>query len=251
MTVTPSPPPFLLHGGRLCLDFVNTVGNHRAGSPREYLTRYGLLLDWAEQTGALGGAAAAALRVEAAGRPAEAEAALTEAIALREALYRVFGAAIEGRPAAGEDLALLNLHLGRALGRQRLRPSVGGAPYALGWCDERSFDAPLGPVVKSAAELLAGGELGRVRECDASAWNECGWLFVDESHRRVRRWCSMADCGNQAKGRRRYAREKAKGGAATTKGATTKGAAAKGATAKGAATKGAATKGAAAKAGAG
>jgi predicted RNA-binding Zn ribbon-like protein len=209
VSVLPTPPPFELRGGRLCLDFINTVGNHRASAPREYLTSYGHLLAWAEQTGALGPAAVAALRGEAAARPAEAEVALAEALALREALYRTFRAAIGGRAAAGEDVALLNLHLGRAWGRRRLRPSAVGGRYELASADERSFDAPLGPVVTSAAELLSGDELGRVRECDASAWNECGWLFVDESHRRVRRWCSMSDCGNQAKGRRRYAREKA------------------------------------------
>jgi predicted RNA-binding Zn ribbon-like protein len=209
MPLSPPPPPFELRGGRLCLDFVNTVGNHRATSPREHLTSYAIMLAWAEQAGALGEATAAALRLEAAGRPADAAVALAEAIALREAMYRVFVAAITGRPAAGEDLALLNLHLGRALGRQRLRPDAGGGPYALGWCDERSLDAPLAPVVKSAAELLTSGELARVRECDASEWNGCGWLFVDESHRRVRRWCSMEDCGNDAKARRRYERARA------------------------------------------
>jgi predicted RNA-binding Zn ribbon-like protein len=209
MSLSPPPPPFELRGGRLCLDFVNTVGNHRANAPREHLASYAIVLAWAEQAGALGEASAAALRLEAAGRPADAAAALAEAIALREAMYRVFVAAIAGRPAAGEDLALLNLHLGRALGRRRLRPGAGGGPYAFGWCDERSLDAPLAPVVQSAAELLTGDELGRVRECDASEWNACGWLFVDESHRRVRRWCSMEDCGNEAKARRRYERARA------------------------------------------
>ncbi|HEU4409909.1 MAG TPA: ABATE domain-containing protein [Polyangiaceae bacterium] len=213
MTTLPPPPPFELRGGRLCLDFVNTVGNHRAGEPREYLTSYGLLVAWAEQAGALDAETAAELRVEAARRPDDASCALAEALALREALYRIFRSAIGGRPSAGEDLALLNLHLGRALGRQRLRPGGEGGCYRLVWCDDRALDAPLGPVVKSAAELLTGGELGRVRECDASAWNACGWLFVDESHRRIRRWCSMSDCGNQAKGRRRYAREKGAKGA--------------------------------------
>lgn len=208
MTGMPPPPPFELRGGQLCLDFVNTVGNHRAGEPCEYLRDYATLLAWAEQAGAIDLGAAAALRVEAALRPDEAGCALAEAIALREAIYRIFLAVIEGRAAAGEDLALLNLHLGRALGRQRLRPGGGGG-YELAWCDGRSFDAPLGPVVKSAAELLTGDKLARVRECDASAWNACGWLFVDESHRRIRRWCSMSDCGNEAKGRRRYARAKA------------------------------------------
>ena len=30
----------------------------------------------------------------------------------------------------------------------------------------------------------------------------CGWLFIDSSRGRRRRWCSMKTCGNQAKAAR-------------------------------------------------
>jgi len=30
----------------------------------------------------------------------------------------------------------------------------------------------------------------------------CGWLFVDTSKNRRRRWCDINDCGNRAKQRR-------------------------------------------------
>ena len=47
----------------------------------------------------------------------------------------------------------------------------------------------------------------RVRMCEAP--DGCGWLFYDETRNGTRRWCSMKDCGNRAKARRHYARNKA------------------------------------------
>jgi predicted RNA-binding Zn ribbon-like protein len=32
----------------------------------------------------------------------------------------------------------------------------------------------------------------------------CGWLFLDESRGKRRRWCDMKDCGNREKARRYY-----------------------------------------------
>ena len=40
-------------------------------------------------------------------------------------------------------------------------------------------------------------ELARLHQCDG-----CCWLFLDHSRGAGRRWCSMADCGTEAKKRR-------------------------------------------------
>ena len=61
------------------------------------------------------------------------------------------------------------------------------------------------PIAHEAAELLTANELGRVRECPGP---NCGWLFLDMSKNRSRRWCSMEVCGNAAKARRHYQRQK-------------------------------------------
>jgi predicted RNA-binding Zn ribbon-like protein len=47
-------------------------------------------------------------------------------------------------------------------------------------------------------------KLDRVRSCQGDT---CGWLFLDMSKNRSRRWCSMSDCGNTAKARRYYHRK--------------------------------------------
>ena len=68
-----------------------------------------------------------------------------------------------------------------------------------------SLDWPLWPVVWSAVELLTADALRRVLEC---ANDPCGWLFVDLSRNRSRRWCDMRDCANKVKARRHHARTK-------------------------------------------
>jgi predicted RNA-binding Zn ribbon-like protein len=62
-----------------------------------------------------------------------------------------------------------------------------------------------------AADLLASpDDLARVRVCAGSEAGGCGWLFLDRTKARTRRWCSMQDCGNRAKARRYYAKVKSR-----------------------------------------
>ena len=64
----------------------------------------------------------------------------------------------------------------------------------------------LWPVVWSAANLLTSRILERVGQCADD--RGCGWLFMDLSRNRSRRWCDMKDCGNRDKVRRYYARKR-------------------------------------------
>lgn len=215
MTASVTQPPFQfdLSGGRLCLDFANTVGGMRGVTPRERLAGYPDLVEFARQAGAVDDARARRLLAEARRRPAEAERAFAEAVALREALYRIFLARAERRPPAGEDLERLSTALGAALAHRRLERRGDG--FALAWeADAGALDAPLWPVVLSAADVLtSGAEADRVRVCGLFETHECSWLFVDETRAGTRRWCSMQDCGNKAKARRhhRRAREQREG----------------------------------------
>jgi predicted RNA-binding Zn ribbon-like protein len=61
----------------------------------------------------------------------------------------------------------------------------------------------LGVVALEVVEFLTSGQIDRVRAC---ANPRCGWMFVDTSRNRARRWCEMATCGNRAKARAHYAR---------------------------------------------
>ena len=58
-------------------------------------------------------------------------------------------------------------------------------------------------VVVGAFELLADAPNGRLKQCPG---DRCGWLFLDTTKRGNRRWCSMAECGQDAKSAGRRAR---------------------------------------------
>jgi predicted RNA-binding Zn ribbon-like protein len=210
VTSTPSPA-FDLSGGRLCLDFTNTVSGMRDVAPRERLHGYADLLAFARAAGAIDEPLARRLLAEARRRPGDADAAFRDAISVREALYRIFVARANGAEPSRPDLELLSAALARALSHRRL--ARRGAAFALAWEDAPgALDAPLWPIVESAAALLTSdAELERVRVCGLFESRECSWLFIDSTRARTRRWCSMKDCGNVAKARRHHARAKESG----------------------------------------
>jgi predicted RNA-binding Zn ribbon-like protein len=142
---------------------------------------------------------------KAARRPVDAIAVLERAIALREAIYRIFSAISHERPPQAADLATFNAELSGALVQSRIVSTAEG--FTWDWADaEEALDCMLWPVVHDAAGLLTSEELDRVGRC---ADDRCGWLFLDTSRNRSRRWCSMEDCGNRAKARRHYKRKRA------------------------------------------
>ena len=187
-----------LVGTALCLDFANTTEGRTSDGFREYLASYADLVAWSRHANILTEHTAQHLLHEAARRPAEAAMVLDRAIALREAIYRVFFAVAQEHPPALADLDILNAALADALSHLRVVPLANGFGWT--WADDAdALDQMLWPVARSAADLLTEGELRRVREC---AGDTCGWLFVDTSKNRSRRWCDMQDCGNVAKVRR-------------------------------------------------
>lgn len=198
---------FELVGGRLCLDFVNTLnGSRETGETEEKLDAYGDLVAWGRQAGVVTEREARALLKESERDAGRAARALNRARELREAIYRIFyAAAHEGRPPAKGDLAVLNAALSGALAQQRLVRTTEGFSWEWAAGDDQ-LERVVWPVALSAAELLTSGELGRTRVCEA---DDCAWLFMDMSKNRSRRWCDMKYCGNRAKSRRHYERRRA------------------------------------------
>ena len=192
-------------GGDLCLDYVNTVDWHSSDHPVEYLREYEDFVQWAHYGGLLTREQATHLRAVAAAAPEQSRQTLDTARALREALYRLFRAATMQAAAAQTDLDLFNTELGKALTHACLLPTAPG--FVWGWQEATErLDAPLWPVLRAAADLLAGPQLARVRQC---ADGNCGWFFLDTSKNHSRRWCSMEGCGSRAKARDYYQRKRA------------------------------------------
>ncbi len=191
-----------------CLEFTKTVGWAERDRSDDELTSYEALVGWAEREGLLGRGEAKRLRRRAAARPKDAARVLTGGVALRGVIYRIFSAVGRDQPPAESDIRALNTFLPDASRWLGLVRSDGD--FEWGWPDypEDRLDRVLWPIVRSAARLLTGGELARVRLCDA---DDCGWLFVDASRNRSRRWCDMSECGNRAKARRFRQRHKEDG----------------------------------------
>ncbi len=196
---------FEFSSGRLCLDFINTLGDRPEEQPKEEeLHSYADLVAWGEAAGALSGEEAASLLREAVRRPTEATETFTGTIALREAMYRVFSAITTDAAPPEGDFARLNGAIRDAMARSRFAPA--GEHFTWDWeRDPAALDGMLWPVAWSAAELLTSEELGRVHEC---AGTDCSWLFVDMSKNGSRRWCEMRSCGNRAKARRHRERQR-------------------------------------------
>ncbi len=200
-----------LLGGKLCLDFANTADYHASDHPQELLTRYEDLVGWSQHVGLLAKPTVQPLLRDASHRPADAAAILEQAIALRETIYRIFAAIAHGGQPRPDDLARLSAQAGRAFTRSQIVKSGGGYRWEpLASAD--ALDQMLYPIARSAAELLTSQELRRVRQCADTLYG-CGWLFVDTTRNRSRRWCDMRDCGNRAKVRRFLERQRQRRGA--------------------------------------
>jgi predicted RNA-binding Zn ribbon-like protein len=120
------------------------------------------------------------------------------AIALREALYRIFRATMTSSRPQRIDLETVNEELLSARNSERLTHEADGFTWE--WIGtETALDRMLWSIAQSAAELLTTGDLSRLRAC---CGEECGWVFEDTSKNRSRQWCDMQDCGNLAKVRR-------------------------------------------------
>src|SRR5262249_31143101 len=202
---TTSDWKFDLDAGRLCLDFVNTVSDDRPVSPKEHLHRYADLVAFALQSGIVDRERARRLLAESERHPKLAASVFERSKEFREAIYRVFLAIAQGERPPAEDVELLNRELAHALCHQQLAKHGDG--WLLDWRDGDAMDSILWTLSKSAAEVLTS-EADRVRVCEAIQSGECYWLFIDETRNSSRRWCSMKSCGNRAKARRHYHRQK-------------------------------------------
>jgi predicted RNA-binding Zn ribbon-like protein len=190
---------FRLIAGNLCLDFCNTMGGKRGAIAREHLHSYSDFAGWCEQTDVITHAQARSLIEHAAKYPAEAGRVFGRALELREAIYRIFLGLSQSKKPSKADLGTLNSELALALGRLRIGATADGFQWE--WTKlEDLLEGPLGPLARSAAELLTSeGQCCHVGQCQGDT---CGWLFNDSSKNHSRRWCDMRDCGNRAKVRR-------------------------------------------------
>ena len=186
----------------LSLDFVNTL-SWRGSARQESLHSLSDLLNWLVSVRTISAPAARGLQQWLEVRPALAASVFTDAIVLRETLYRLLRSMASGSSPPAEDLR----HFNQALAEAPPRAILDHAESGFGWrVDAKPTAAALlTAVLWSAADTLVAPQPERVREC---ANDRCLWLFFDDSKNGSRRWCSMQSCGNRAKAHRHYLRQR-------------------------------------------
>jgi predicted RNA-binding Zn ribbon-like protein len=193
-----------LLGGRLCLDFVNTLDWRGTDTPQEFLNTIDDLVVWCRHAGITRKEEDQNLHRLAARQGSNAGKVLTRAIKLRETIYRLFSAAVSGLDPAQKDLDFFNENLSLSMKDSKITRTQDGYRWE-NTGDKQQLEWILNPIIRSAVDILVTAELKKVKACADPA---CGWLFIDVSRNRSRRWCDMQDCGNRAKASRFYRKKK-------------------------------------------
>lgn len=184
--------------GAPLLDLINTV--HWRLDPvqrMDELEGYRDVLAWCVESALVTVAESRLLAEQSDAKPGRAAAEHLEVLGVRESAYEALF------NSSAEALAhLTELH----------RAGIAAASLErtgdnFTWVDtELTLAAPRCRVVRGLVDLLARNDLDRLHQCEDYA---CGWVYLDSSPRRNRRWCVSADCGDRNRARAYYARNKA------------------------------------------
>jgi predicted RNA-binding Zn ribbon-like protein len=193
------------YAGNLCLDFANTVEPRSGTDGEDLVPDYAALARWSRDAGIVDSAAYEDLLTTADRHPKTAATAHARSIVLREALYRTFASLANHQDPRERDLALVHAAYLEAL-RHGL-PRMTGDGLTWTWASP-GLAYPRWRMAVDAVELLKSPDLDRVKSCH----QPCGWLFVDRTKNRSRRWCSMRECGFGEKARLQAERRRLRSG---------------------------------------
>ena len=182
----------------LGLDFLNSIATP-VDTPIDWLDSGDGLLKWLAQAKLVPVDALNALKARA--MPGELDKIADQVRALRE-WFRAFVRKHMGRPLTPKALRELG-PLNRILERDEAFGQIVRHRHADGdrlelrvmrrWRSPESLLLPIGEIL---ARFVCDEDFTRVKACEGPS---CTLVFADQTHRRARRWCSMAICGNRAK----------------------------------------------------
>lgn len=185
-----------ISGDRM-LDLINTV-EWRLGGPEriEDLTSYELVLTWCNEAGLIDSAEQTQLSALAEQHASVAATEVERVIALREHAYH---ALFDGDDQAAQALA-------DAYREALTHASLSSEGSGWTWADrELTLLTPRRRIARGLMELMSRDDLDRLHQCEDAL---CGWVYLDTSPRRNRRWCVTRDCGDRNRSRAYYARKK-------------------------------------------
>lgn len=180
-------------GNHVAMDFINTLDNRGTENEYDWLTEYSDSIAWAERVGLISLDGAIELFERARDQPTDAW--QRKILEVRKIVYRVADIVIRGEDPDSVPWATFNRFLGDAMSRLMIVkraddfvwefPDLVREPVGFLW-----------PILRSFAELITSSDRDRLKRC---ADPTCGWIFLDMSKNRSRRWCSMEGCGNRSK----------------------------------------------------
>lgn len=188
---------FAHRSGSAVLDVLNTV-DWRLDPARaiEQLVDFEAVLAWCREAGLLDAEEVAVLAEEARRSPRRADAAAQRFRELREDAF----AALVNRDA--DAIERLARRYQEAYAAARLVPADEGWM----WRDrDITLTTPAHRVVRALVELMRSDRIALLHQCEDDV---CGWIYLDTSPRRNRRWCAAADCGDRNRARAYYRRQK-------------------------------------------
>ena len=186
-----------LVGGVLALDFCNTCSGRGSEGLQEHLRSAPDLVAWARHAGILDEEKEEAL-LRLCGSAAFGLELLEKALGLREAIYRLDASIALGEVPAQADLDAIARAHAASLSKGQLTTREGG--FGWSWPVESAAEETIiGPITASAMSLLAQADHARLKQCPG---HHCGWLFLETTKNKTRRWCEMEVCGNRAKQQR-------------------------------------------------
>lgn len=191
----------LLLGGRLSLDFCNTI-HRKTQPPHDFLAERGgaWFLQWCADTALITGAEQAQWGKRLDAEPEFAQNFLMATLNLRESVYMLMMARLASMAL---PMALQTLNQWAAYGSAQRELVAHETEVIWAWLPSADPHQILGRVALAAVETLLHEDFTRVRQC-----NGCGWLFYDGSKGNQRAWCDMRFCGNRAKNKRFHQKKK-------------------------------------------
>lgn len=184
---------FLLSGGRLAVDFTNTVNSTQGRA--EALESWVELVRFLEAACVVSRERAAQLRALHESNPQATDRTVARALRLRDALRQAFAAISQNQKLSRDWIEPINEVLRVTEGHDELLLERSGWKLEF-IAREESLDWLLAAIARSAAEIISEGAEAPLRKCSNPA---CDLFFYDTSRTRRRRWCSMALCGNRNK----------------------------------------------------
>jgi predicted RNA-binding Zn ribbon-like protein len=192
-----------LLGGSLALDFANTESGRNSSHHLNHLEKGADLVSWAVHAKAITADEEVLARSTLQTHHGLADQLLKQGCDLRNIIYRINADTADGKRPTQMIVRNLAEHYRHLLGVAEF--DVVDDKYIWRWnVHTQLVAAILGPIAKSALDLLMNQSHARIKQCGG---NCCGWLFYDLTKNNSRRWCEMSVCGNRAKVRAIRARK--------------------------------------------